>query len=87
MRYVATIQVMLKGAVLDPQGDAVRKSLLALGYGQVQKVRVGKYLELELEATDGEEARARVDQMCHQLLANPVIEEYSFCLSEEEARR
>lgn len=87
MKYLATIRVMLKAAVLDPQGEAVRKSLASLGYGQVQEVRVGKHLELVLEAADREAAGALVNEMCHRLLSNPVIEEYSFCVDEGESRR
>ena len=87
MKYLATIRVMLKAAVLDPQGEAVRKSLASLGYGQVHKVRVGKHLELVLEAADREAAAALVNEMCHRLLSNPVIEEYGFCLDEGESRR
>ncbi|HAI21686.1 MAG TPA: phosphoribosylformylglycinamidine synthase [Clostridiales bacterium UBA8153] len=87
MEYLATISVMLKATVLDPQGEAVRKSLASLGYGQVQKVRVGKHLELVLEAADREAAGALVDELCHRLLSNPVIEEYSFSLDEGEGPR
>jgi phosphoribosylformylglycinamidine synthase len=87
MKYLATICVMLKAAVLDPQGEAVRKSLSSLGYGQVHQVRVGKHLELVLEEADREAAEALVNEMCHRLLSNPVIEEYSFCLDEGEIPR
>jgi len=67
--------------VLDPQGDTVRRALQDLGYDTVLKVRVGKNLEIHLEAPDREAAQGEVVQMCQRLLANPVIEEYSFTLS------
>ncbi|MDQ0340133.1 phosphoribosylformylglycinamidine synthase [Caldalkalibacillus uzonensis] len=70
------IFVTLKEGVLDPQGQAVKQSLHALSYQEVKEVRIGKYLELEVEAENPEAARERVKQMCDKLLANPVIEEY-----------
>lgn len=76
MPYTGRIHVMLKPGVLDPQGDTVAGSLHALGYAEVQRVRIGKYMEVALEAASAEAARERLDNMCRQLLANPVIEEY-----------
>ncbi|MEW6522262.1 MAG: phosphoribosylformylglycinamidine synthase subunit PurS [Bacillota bacterium] len=87
MKYVVTIRVMLKRTVLDPQGEAVRKSLAAMGYAGVEAVRVGKHLELVLDAGDRDEAVRLVDEMCHRLLSNPVIEEYSFTLQGGETGR
>jgi phosphoribosylformylglycinamidine synthase len=72
----AKVTVMLKAGVLDPQGEAVRHALGALGFEGVQKVRQGKVIELELAATDRAEAEAEVRQMCERLLANTVIESY-----------
>jgi phosphoribosylformylglycinamidine synthase PurS subunit len=71
----ARIYVTLKPDVLDPQGKAVFHSLQELGYEEVADVRIGRYLEVELEGTP-DVARQRLDEMCRRLLANPVIEEY-----------
>jgi len=70
--------VTLKSSVLDPQGKAIERSLHSLGFGGVSGVRMGKYLELELDGADPEEARHQTQQMCDKLLANPVIEDYRF---------
>ena len=74
--------VSLKEGVLDPQGKAVERSLHALGYQEVQAVRMGKYLEFELNGLSREDAEVRVREMCQKLLANPVIEDYRFELQE-----
>ncbi|MGB9661468.1 MAG: phosphoribosylformylglycinamidine synthase subunit PurS [Moorellaceae bacterium] len=76
--YLARVHVTLKAGVLDPQGEAVKQGLLALGYKGVQEVRVGKYLEVRLEALDELQAAQQVEEMCRRLLANPVIENYTF---------
>lgn len=73
----ARVQVMLKSGVLDPQGDAVRHALGALGFSGVNGVRQGKIIELDLSHTDAEAAQAEVTQMCEKLLANTVIESYA----------
>ena len=70
------IFISFKEGVLDPQGKAVERSLHSLGYEEVRDVRMGKYLEIELEASSREAAAARVREMCDKLLANPVIESY-----------
>jgi phosphoribosylformylglycinamidine synthase len=72
----ATVTVMLKAGVLDPQGEAVRAALGTLGFDGVEGVRQGKVLELDLAATDREAAEREVRAMCEQLLANTVIESY-----------
>jgi len=72
----ATVTVMLKEGVLDPQGDAVRAALGTLGFDGVGSVRQGKVLELDLAATDRDAAEREVQAMCEQLLANTVIESY-----------
>lgn len=81
-QYKAAIYVTLKASVLDPQGAAVTKALHALDYQQVQDVRVGKFIEVVLQAADEEKARTAVAQMCDQLLTNPVIETYTYELTE-----
>jgi phosphoribosylformylglycinamidine synthase PurS subunit len=72
------IFVSLRSGVLDPQGKAIERSLHTLGYGEVQDVRMGKYLELKIEAASRKAAETRIREMCDKLLANPVIEDYRF---------
>ena len=72
----ARVVVTLKKSVLDPQGQAVSRALGTLGFSEVKDVRLGKVIELDLDAKDEAAARARVEQMCEKLLANTVIEEY-----------
>lgn len=72
----ATVTVMLKSGVLDPQGEAVRGALGALGFGGVEAVRQGKVIELDLLEEDAASAEAQVKEMCEKLLANTVIESY-----------
>jgi phosphoribosylformylglycinamidine synthase subunit PurS len=71
----ATVLVRPKQGILDPQGQAVESSLRHLGFS-VGEARVGRVVELELELADPDEARAQVERMCEQLLANPLIESY-----------
>jgi phosphoribosylformylglycinamidine synthase len=73
----AKVHITLKPGVLDPQGRAIQHALASLGFAGVDDVRQGKYIELDLGDTDQAKARARVDEMCKQLLANTVIENYS----------
>ncbi len=84
--WLARIHVTLKPVVLDPQGDAVLTGLHQLGYGDVSRVRVGKYLEVTLAAEGREAAEAAVRQMCERLLANPVIERYDFDVESRESQ-
>jgi phosphoribosylformylglycinamidine synthase subunit PurS len=78
------IFVSLKNGVLDPQGKAIERSLHSLGYGDVQDVRMGKYLELNLQTASREAAEVRIREMCDKLLANPVIEDYRFEIQNED---
>ena len=73
----ARVHVMLKTGVLDPQGEAVRHALGALGFEGVEAVRQGKVIELDLAETDPARAEETLTQMCEKLLANTVIERYS----------
>ena len=73
----ARVQVMLKTGVLDPQGEAIRHALGALGFDGVEGVRQGKVIELDLAGDDATAAEAQVTEMCEKLLANTVIESYS----------
>ena len=72
----ARVYVMLKNGVLDPQGDAVRHALGAMGFDGVNGVRQGKVIELDLDDMDADQAQANVTEMCEKLLANTVIESY-----------
>jgi len=78
------IFVSLKRGVLDPQGKAIERSLHSLGYPEVQDVRMGKYLELDIEAVSRETADLRIREICDKLLANPVIEDYRFEITNED---
>ncbi len=80
--FLARVEVTLKPAVNDPQGNTVKGALASLGFDSVEDVRVGKYMELRLTAADVAEAERRVDEMCRRLLANPVIEEYRYAVEE-----
>lgn len=73
----ARVHVMLKDGVLDPQGEAVRHALGALGFEGVGGVRQGKIIELDLTGGDKAKAEAEVREMCEKLLANTVIEKYT----------
>ena len=83
MQFLATVRVILKPTVNDPQGLTVQSALGSLGFSSVTRVRVGKHLELALEAGDRDEAAALVQEMCRQLLANPVIETFDYELAEQ----
>ncbi|MBA2724642.1 MAG: phosphoribosylformylglycinamidine synthase subunit PurS [Actinobacteria bacterium] len=75
---------MLKPGISDPQGQTIERALPALGYDNVSNVRVGKLIELHLDAANEDEARERVGQMCEQLLANTVLEAYAVKLNASE---
>ena len=81
-KYFAQIYVTLRPSVLDPQGTAVQSGLKHLGYNSVEQVRIGKYIEVTLNAEGAEDATSQLNQICDQLLANPVIENYRFELQE-----
>lgn len=72
----AKIHVTLKPGILDPQGKAIEHALDSLGFQHAANVRVGKYIELDLQETDVAKAEATVKAMCEKLLANTIIEEY-----------
>ena len=72
----ARVYVTLKPGVLDPQGQAVGKTLGRLGYNEVSSVRIGKFVEVEIDAADTATAQKRVEEMCDRLIANTVIENY-----------
>ncbi len=74
--YKAKAHVTLKREVLDPQGDAIRRALHALGHEGVGKVRVGKFIELDVTADSAEAASEELHAMCKKLLSNPVVEDF-----------
>ena len=85
MQFLATVRVILKPTVNDPQGLTVQSALGSLGFNSVTRVRVGKHLELALDAANRDEAAALVQGMCRQLLANPVIETFDYELAERRS--
>ena len=72
----ARVTVMLKDGILDPQGEAVKNALNSLGYNQVNSIRQGKVLEINLDETSKEKAIKIIEKMCEKLLANTVVENY-----------
>jgi len=82
--YKANIYVTLKEGVLDPQGEAVKKSLKILDHAQVEEVRIGKFIEVWLTGKDRGSAVKELEEMSDKLLANPVIEDYRVELTEVE---
>ncbi|MEO6849232.1 MAG: phosphoribosylformylglycinamidine synthase subunit PurS [Mucilaginibacter sp.] len=77
-KFQAEIDVMPKKEILDPQGKAVTGSMKNLGLAEIQNVRIGKHITLEVEADSEETAKSKVDQACKNLLANLIMESYSF---------
>jgi len=80
--FKAYVNIMLKPGIFDPQGRSVCDGLHIIGFPQVTEVRVGRRVELELEERSQEQAEQRVEEMCRRLLANPVVESYSFRVEE-----
>ncbi len=79
-KFQAEIDVMPKKEILDPQGKAVTGSMKNLGLAEIQNVRIGKHISLEVEADSEETANAKVEQACKNLLANLIMESYSFSI-------
>jgi phosphoribosylformylglycinamidine synthase len=73
----ARVLVRLKPGILDAQGVTVKRALTSLGFAEVQDVRIGKVVDVELDGLGPDEARRRVDEMCARLLCNPVIEDFT----------
>ena len=80
------VRVMPRGTLLDPQGQAVEHALHALGFGDVARVRMGKHLVLDVNASSRDEALARARAMCDRLLANPVTEDYDLVVDGDASR-
>jgi len=80
--YLAKVYIKLKPTVNDPQGLTIKGALHNLGFDSVLDVRAGKYIEVQIEGNDNAKVKTQVDEMCHKLLANPVIENYHFDLEQ-----
>ncbi len=85
-KFLAKIHVTLRPSVLDPAGVAVQSGLQQLGYSNVEQVRIGKYIELIIVSPDEKKARQDLNNICDQMLANTVIENYRFDLIEVESQ-
>ena len=85
MTFNARVHVTLRPGIADPQGLTIERALPALGYEGVSSVRVGKLIEFELNAADANEAESKVGGMCERLLANTVIESYTWDITGESA--
>lgn len=81
--FKAVVEITLKPGIVDPPGNTVKNSLHTLGFSEVESVRVGKRIEIQLDVADRAEAEKQVQMICDKLLANPVMEEYSFHVEEE----
>ena len=76
--YLAKVFIRLKPTVSDPQGQTIQGGLRQLGFDSVESVRAGKYMEIRLDEDDEESAGRKLRDMCEKLLANPIIEDYTF---------
>jgi phosphoribosylformylglycinamidine synthase len=81
------VLVRLKPGILDVQGAAVKRALAGLGFAELSDLRVGKVIEVELHAASAADAHARVGEMCRQLLANPILEDYTIEMADDLAPR
>ncbi len=82
MKFIAEIDVMPLKEILDPQGKAVTGSMKNLGLGEIQNVRIGKHISLEIEAATKEIASMKVEEACKKLLANLIMEQFTFTIKE-----
>lgn len=80
--FEAKVYITLKKTIVDPQGLTIKHALESLGYKEVDEVRIGKLINIKSNLKDKKEAETRIKQMCHKLLANPVIEDYNFEIKE-----
>ena len=78
MKFIAEINVMPLKALLDPQGKAVTSVIHNTGFADIDQVRVGKHITLEIEAADKADAGRRIDEVCRKVLHNPIMEGYEF---------
>lgn len=82
MKYKAAINITLRPSILDPQGSAALKSLKSLNYTNVESVRIGKFMEVVVDAPDAASAEKMIRDLCQVLLTNPVMEDYTLTLTE-----
>jgi len=82
--WLARVHVLLKPVVNDPQGQSIQGGLKSLGFDAVQRVRAGKYFEIQVEARTAADAERLAEEMCRKLLANPVIEDYRVAVEEQQ---
>ena len=78
----ARVIITLKKTIMDAQGQTVERALRDLGYEGVQDLRIGKYVEMELDGAPGDQLSGQLDEMCRKLLANPIIEDFRFEIEE-----
>ncbi len=81
--YTAKIHVSIRKTILDPQGKAVEHSLKSLGFDSIEDTRIGKFIELKINAKSKEEAQRITEEACRKLLANPVMEDFEFRVFDE----
>lgn len=81
--FKVAVYVTPKQGVVDPQGAVVERALPGLGHTDVGNIRVGRYITLEVQGSDPEKVNAQVDDMCRRLLANPIIEDYRFEITQD----
>ncbi len=82
MKYIADITVMPMKALLDPQGKAVTGSMKNLGLSEIENIRIGKHITLEIEASNKDIASAKIDEACKKLLCNQIMEFYEYTINE-----
>ncbi len=81
--YSASVKIMLHNGILDVQGKAVENALHSIEFQQINKVRIGKFVELQVNAKSKEEAQQIVEDACEKLIANPIIEDYQIRIEEK----
>ncbi len=81
--FTAKMFITLRKTILDPQGKAVEHSLKSLGYDRIVDTRIGKYIELKIDVPDEHTAKAIAEEACKKLLANPVMDDYTFEISKD----
>ena len=84
MNYLAKIEIKLREGILDVQGKTVERALHSMDYPMIDDVKIGKYVELKIEADNENEAKELVDSACNKLIANPIIEDYFIDIEEIE---
>ena len=82
MKFKAEIDIMPLKALLDPQGKAVTSSMQNIGLSEIENVRIGKHISLEISASNESEAKEKINSACEKLLANKIMENYSFTIKE-----